>query len=70
MCRRSGNVGCWDVKMQTTVVIGRGANIESISSMWCPGGLCSRIVVHQCLSTLWGKRHLVEVKRAVEFVVG
>ncbi len=63
-------LGSWDVEMQTMVVIGCRANIESISSMWCPRGPCGRIVVHQCLSTQRGKRYLVEIKRAVELVVG
>jgi hypothetical protein len=47
----AGTSGRWDVEMQTMVVTARGANIESISSMWCPRGPCGRIVVHQCLST-------------------
>ncbi len=44
-------LGSWDVETQTTVVIGRGADIESISSMRCTRGPCGRIIVHQCLST-------------------
>ncbi len=60
----------WDVEMQTKVVISHGADIESISSMWCSRSPCGRIIVHQCLSTQRGKRSLVEVKRAIELVVG
>ncbi len=68
--REAETSGSWDAETQTMVVIDRGADIESISSMWCPGGPCGRNVVDQCLSTKRGKRRLVEVKRAVEFVVG
>jgi hypothetical protein len=47
MCvREAETLGSWDVESQTMVVIGCRADIESISSMWCPGGLCDRINVH------------------------
>jgi hypothetical protein len=56
--------------MQTLVVIDCGAHVEAVSSMGCPGGSCGGIVVNQGLGTKRGKRRLVEIKSAVEFLVG
>ena len=56
--------------MQPSVVIDCGAHVETVSIMGCPGGSCGRIVVNQGLSTKRRKRHLVEIKWAVEFLVG
>ncbi len=47
-----------------------GAYIETISSMGCPGGSSGGVIVNQGLCAERSKRRLVEIKWAVEFVVG
>jgi hypothetical protein len=51
-------------------VIDRGAYVKAISSMGCPGGLSGGVIVNQSLSAELSKRRFVEIKWAVEFVVG
>ncbi len=62
--------GQWDVKTYTLVVINRGAYVKDISSMGCPGGSSGVDIVNQGLCAEQNERHFVEIKLAVEFVVG
>jgi hypothetical protein len=59
-----------DVEMKTTVVVVGRANLETISCMWPPEGSCSGIVINQCFCPKQGKGHLVEIERAIKFLVG
>ncbi len=56
--------------METWVAIDCGAYVETISSMGCPGGLSGGVAVNQGLCAEQSKRCFVELKWAVEFVVG
>ncbi len=60
--RETETLGRWDVKTQTLVVIKRGAYVEAISSMGCPGGLSGGVVVNQGLSAEQSERRFVEIK--------
>jgi hypothetical protein len=51
-------------------VIDRGVYEETISSMGCPGGLSGGVIINQGLSAKQSERRFVEIKWAVEFVVG
>jgi hypothetical protein len=51
-------------------VINCGAYVEAIGSMGCPGGSSGGVIVNQGLSAKQSKRRFVEIKWAVEFVVG
>jgi hypothetical protein len=63
-------LGRWDVKTETLVVINHGAYVETISSMGCPGGSSGGVVVNQGLCAKQIERHFVEIKWAVQFVIG
>ncbi len=58
------------MKTLTLVVIDRGAYVEAISSMGCPGSLSGGVIVNQGLRAERSMRRFVEIKWAVEFVVG
>jgi hypothetical protein len=51
-------------------VIDCRAYVETISSMGCPGGSSGGVVIHQGLCAERSERRFVEIKRAIEFVVG
>jgi hypothetical protein len=68
--RETETPGQWDVKTETLAVIDCGAYVETISSTGCPGGSSVGVVVNQGLHAKWSKRRFVEIKWAVEFVVG
>ncbi len=68
--RETETPGRWDVKTETSEVIDCGTYAETISSMGCPGGLGDGVIVNQGLCAKQSKRHLVEIKWAIEFVVG
>ncbi len=44
--RETETPGRWDVKTETSVVIDRGAYVETTSSMGCPGGSSGGVVVN------------------------
>ena len=68
--RETETPGQWGVKTKTLVVINHGAYVETISSMGCPGGSSGEVVVNQGLRAELSKRHFVEIKWAIEFMVG
>ena len=62
--------GCWDVELETAVVIDCWTNVKTICCMGSPGSRSGRAVVNQCFRAEQSKRHFVEVEWAVEFMVG
>jgi hypothetical protein len=62
--------GGWHVELQTLIVLGGGANVECISSVWCPACADSGVVVDEAFSTDWRDWSFVEVIRAVDLLVG
>ncbi len=68
--REAETVGCWDVELETGVVIASWANIETICCMGSPGSASGQVVVNQCFCAKRRKRHFAEVEGTVEFVVG
>jgi hypothetical protein len=63
-------VCCWDVELETVVVIACWVNIETICCMGSPGSTSGLVVVNQGFCAKRRERHFAEVKWAVEFVVG
>jgi hypothetical protein len=63
-------LGGWHLELQTPIVLGGGANIECISSVWRPAGSDSVVVVDEAFCTDWCDWSFVEVIRAVELSVG
>ena len=68
--RETETPGQWDVKMETSVVIDCGAYVETISSMGCPGGSSGGVIVNQGLCAKRHERRFVEIKWAIESMIG
>ena len=66
----AGMAGCWNVELETAVVINCYANVETICCMGSTGSASGRVVVNQCFCAKRIKRRFAEVKWAVEFEVG
>ena len=62
-------VHCWDVEMETTVVIVGRADIVAIGGMRSTQCVYSWVVV-KCLCSSWCKCCLFKIERSIEFVIG
>ena len=62
--------GCWDVELETAVVIACWTNIETVCCMGGPGSATGRVIINQCFCAERCERRFAEVEWAVEFVVG
>jgi hypothetical protein len=62
--------GGWHVELQTSIVLGDGVNAECISSVPCPAGADSGVIVDKAFCTNWRNWSFVEVIRAVDLLVG
>jgi hypothetical protein len=51
-------------------VINCGAYVETISSMGCPGGSSGGVIVNQGLCAKRHERRFVEIKWAIESMIG
>jgi hypothetical protein len=63
-------MGGWHVQTQTPIVLGGWANIKCISSVWCPAGMDSRVIVDKAFSSDWHNWFFVEVIKIVDLLVG
>ena len=61
---------CWDVELETAVVIACWTNIETVCCMGSPGSAIGRVIVNQCFRAERYERRFAEVEWSVEFVVG
>jgi hypothetical protein len=62
--------GGWHLELQTLIVLGGRANGECISSVRCPAGVDSRVIIDKAFITDWRDWSFVEVIRAVDLLVG
>ncbi len=62
-------LGGWHVELQTLLVLGGRASVECISSVRCPAGADSRVVVDNSFCTNWHNWNFVEVIRAMDFLI-
>ena len=63
-------LGGWHVELQTSIVLGGGANVECISSVWRSAGMDSGVVADKAFCTDWHDWSFVEVIRAMDLHVG
>ena len=61
---------CWDVELETAVMIACWANVETICCMGSPGSAHGWVVVNQCFCAKRRERRFAEVEWTVEFLVG
>ena len=60
----------WDVESEALVVIGCRTQVVTIGCVGGPGCMCCWVVINECSGSKWGKRSLVEIEAAVDFLVG
>ena len=58
--KEAETVGCWDVELETAVVINCWANVETICCVGSPGSVSGQIVLNQCFRAKQRKRHFAE----------
>jgi hypothetical protein len=68
--RNPTSSGSWYVESQTPIVLGGGTNVECISSVQCPAGMDSGVILDKAFCTDWQDWSFVEVIRAVDLFVG
>jgi hypothetical protein len=68
-CNIVGWLAC-RIALQTPLLLGGGANVKCISSVWRPAGPDSGVVVYKAFYTNWHDWSFVEVIRAVDLFVG
>jgi hypothetical protein len=68
--RNATSSGGWHVESQTPIVLGGGANVECISSVWRPAGVDTGVVVDKSFCINWHDLSFVEVIQAGDLLIG